>query len=1268
MKRLLILLLSICTYSLVYAQRPLRFKSPTLITNGATVIKLKNDGTLGEITHNGVKIIQGATVEIMKGETLLKGVKFNEKSEYAIVGQTLTITNAFMYKKAELKLISKVGIEGQGLVVEHTLEGKKGYSVSAAQVYFTSETFDGQTYAINDNKAPLLSKADAKGTWNVFKNPTPSIKVTMGENVGTQTDVYFRMMTGKVSMILPTVSEYFDDYIVKLIPTTPGKVAYYIALPKGGPSQATAKTETKKNTSVAPLKVVNSQMIKNNKSLVRMKDIGIMGDVMHVGNSLVNGASLSIKKDGKIVNIPFAITKNAKVEGNKLVIKNDFKYQGDLFELTTTAIAGNGYVDFNYKLNAPSEYTFAGITFFMDYNTYKGLPFKLDGASFKYTPKEQAKDWHYVVFGKQAKVFKASNQEGTDAKIEYTNGSAGKMDVIVQRDGFFKDYMLKLWTTDTSNGLNVRITMPVGGELKLPEGVRMNENQVVNGGFETGTRDWGVTFDAFDANSTFTLDDQDKTEGNNSLLLDVKQIEKPIQKEQQKVSVTSEFIKLAGSMEMTYSLDMKSSVAGLPVKMRVNYQQTDGVANKGTIFLEKPVKLTSEWKRYTFKVQLPKGLYDAFSVSIVAPKVKPDTKIWMDAVQFTPGEKTTYAATKKVEIGGDTPNEFNLYSPGEDVKLITKVKNNTKGEKALKVKMTVLDPDYYNVLQLEENVTVKGNTLLNQPFSKEIFTSQKQGAYRVYVSVLEGDKEIDNYYYSFGILKQVENRSVNTASKFGLHMGGHHYLDAVKLASKAGYTWLRNGSFYNNWSMIERNKGQYNSYMIRWNMGVIDILEGYGLTPLGQLGVQVPQWASSAPKGSNEWKLYPPKPEFLPDYAAYIKKMAETFKGKVHAYEIWNEPNGTPFYRGTAQEFAPLLKEAFVEVKKVDPDAEILAFGLTHYGKTAKNFLNDVFTEIGSDYCDVVSFHPYTDGRLSPDKTHVAHQFEDINKDIKKFGKEKPLWATEYGFFNPQKGSHTFTPFKNKDVPKRLVSEEEAARFYVQETATAFANGTEKAFYFIFQEGDIANRWFHGFVGVNGTRLKSIYFSGAAMVDNLDFTNCLGLEKIYEDVSVSRFEKDGQFTTLLWKTDGGKDVEIKTSKALELEDINGNAYTLSPRNGVVYVTISEDPLYIKDDITKDKISPAKFNLGEYVRRVNPSQEAGLKVEGKFPTTLEASLQSGILDKVESTPLKSSINFKTSKNVLKNERYKMHVELIENDKVVGRFERIYSTEMNNKKVL
>jgi YVTN family beta-propeller protein/VCBS repeat-containing protein len=145
-------------------------------------------------------------------------------------------------------------------------------------------------------------------------------------------------------------------------------------------------------------------------------------------------------------------------------------------------------------------------------------------------------------------------------------------------------------------------------------------------------------------------------------------------------------------------------------------------------------------------------------------------------------------------------------------------------------------------------------------------------------------------------------------------------------------------------------------------------------------------------------------------FAAFAGLAAARYKGKVTAWEVWNEPNSITFWQPgpNAAQYTALLKAAYPAIKAADPNAVVVAasvgstldwFGLT---ENPVRFVSEMYDAGAAGYFDALSFHPYhyttpfTQGGSyyeSPlTQVNRIHDLMVANGDG-----YKKIWATEYG-------------------------------------------------------------------------------------------------------------------------------------------------------------------------------------------------------------------------------------------------------------------------------
>jgi hypothetical protein len=161
----------------------------------------------------------------------------------------------------------------------------------------------------------------------------------------------------------------------------------------------------------------------------------------------------------------------------------------------------------------------------------------------------------------------------------------------------------------------------------------------------------------------------------------------------------------------------------------------------------------------------------------------------------------------------------------------------------------------------------------------------------------------------------------------------------------------------------------------------------------------------------------------------------------VRVWEIWNEPDFRQFWTGGVNDYARLLKVAYLVIHSVDPDATVMVGGLLF--PTNDNFLarllNIYQDEVPAPpdhwYMDAVAVHNYGDTWRSGWLTLYVRQ------TMAAFGFERPIWMTETGVpvWNDYPG-----PSWMGDAPvteMAYATETQQAAFLIQSAAYAWSEG-----------------------------------------------------------------------------------------------------------------------------------------------------------------------------------------------------------------------------------
>jgi len=142
-----------------------------------------------------------------------------------------------------------------------------------------------------------------------------------------------------------------------------------------------------------------------------------------------------------------------------------------------------------------------------------------------------------------------------------------------------------------------------------------------------------------------------------------------------------------------------------------------------------------------------------------------------------------------------------------------------------------------------------------------------------------------------------------------------------------------------------------------------------------------PAWALQA--ADIESPDLPVNPETL---AGFCSEVAQRYKGRVDAYQIWNEPNLAREWRGAAPDpvgYVELLRACYVAIKTEDPGAMIVSASLAPTGSSLPEALPDVEYLIGmyeagaSPYFDLLGLN--APGYLAPPEVSPEEAADPAN-------------------------------------------------------------------------------------------------------------------------------------------------------------------------------------------------------------------------------------------------------------------------------------------------
>ncbi len=101
--------------------------------------------------------------------------------------------------------------------------------------------------------------------------------------------------------------------------------------------------------------------------------------------------------------------------------------------------------------------------------------------------------------------------------------------------------------------------------------------------------------------------------------------------------------------------------------------------------------------------------------------------------------------------------------------------------------------------------------------------------------------------------------------------------------------------------------------------------------------------------------------EDISRYLEYVRFIVTNFKGRVHYYELWNEPNiDVPLQRIDPEDYINLAKRAIPLIKEIDPNAKVIIGSTSGLANpNARDYLFKILNSEIMPLADVIDWHPF---------------------------------------------------------------------------------------------------------------------------------------------------------------------------------------------------------------------------------------------------------------------------------------------------------------------
>lgn len=229
----------------------------------------------------------------------------------------------------------------------------------------------------------------------------------------------------------------------------------------------------------------------------------------------------------------------------------------------------------------------------------------------------------------------------------------------------------------------------------------------------------------------------------------------------------------------------------------------------------------------------------------------------------------------------------------------------------------------------------------------------------------------------------------------------------VRMAKEAGIGWMKQMF---PWEEIEPRRGYYfdDEFKVStWKKydEIVELANYHGLKIIARLD-RPPAWTRS----DNRYPTAPP--DNLEDYGNFVHTVVSRYRGRVHYYQIWNEPNLWPEWGDRAVDprgYREMLRVAYTRAKAADPSVVILSAPL---GQTLENtsrnmsdlaYLDALYAAGASPFFDILAANGYgfAEPPQSPARADTLNFARlQLLRDVmvRNGDGHKPVWLNEFGW------------------------------------------------------------------------------------------------------------------------------------------------------------------------------------------------------------------------------------------------------------------------------
>jgi hypothetical protein len=226
------------------------------------------------------------------------------------------------------------------------------------------------------------------------------------------------------------------------------------------------------------------------------------------------------------------------------------------------------------------------------------------------------------------------------------------------------------------------------------------------------------------------------------------------------------------------------------------------------------------------------------------------------------------------------------------------------------------------------------------------------------------------------------------------------------------------------WSDLEPRKGEW--YFDRLDR-LVNLAAEHDAQVLLCFG-KTPMWTSSIrPANPQDRSFESGAPLSLDDWREFVLKVANRYKGRIGAYEVWNEPSYHQFYRGDVHTMVEMTRIASQAIHSVDPEALVVSPSPTTVDGLP--WLHSFLDAGGGNLVDVIGYHFYVTPGAPEEIVSLAAR---VKLEMAGHHVSLPIWNTETGW----------------SKPKTFASNDEASAYVSRALLLAWVSGISRFYWY----------------------------------------------------------------------------------------------------------------------------------------------------------------------------------------------------------------------------